>query len=87
MGSSPPARDQLADEELARFLRALYGRSPAGLLVELRIRRARGMTQRFVPIAGLEVVERMVRQCAIETDVYVGVLPRRREAGTRLDRA
>ena len=87
MGSSPPARDQLADEELARFLRALYGRAPAGLLVELRIRRAGGMTQRFVPIAGLEVVERMVRQCAIETDVFVGVLPRRREAGTRLDLA
>jgi hypothetical protein len=87
MGSSPAAGDQLVDEELLTFLRALYGRAPAGSFVELRIRRARGMTQRFVPVTRLEAVEAIVHERATATDVYVGVLPRRRKAGTRDDLA
>ena len=74
------------DEELQRFLEALYGQARPGLLVELRIKAAGGgMTQRFLPVDRLDEVRKALLQLAADTDVYVGVLPRWRARGARRD--
>jgi RNA polymerase sigma factor (sigma-70 family) len=67
------------------FLAALYGSAPSGSLVEVRFRTASGMGCRFDEVGRLDRVGEMVLSLAARTDVYVGVLPRRRRGGRRAD--
>ena len=43
------------------------------------------MRRHFFSVADLDVVEQTIAHRATKTDIYVGVLPRRRRAGTRND--
>lgn len=70
-----------------RYLRALFGRAPRGAYVELRCRSARGMDCTYWPAADLDAVERAIDTHAMRTDVYVGVLLRRSQGGSRGDLA
>lgn len=84
--STPPTRDGDSPlDPLASYLHALYGYARSGLLIELRIRHDAGMAQRFVPVDRLELVEQIATGRGPGTDVYVGVLPRWRAAGSRRD--
>jgi hypothetical protein len=69
----------------ALFARALYRSAPAGSLVEIRFRLAEGMGRRFVEIERLDRLVGTVLSLAARTDVYVGVVPRRRHGGGRRD--
>lgn len=83
---TPKSRD-----ELERYLAVLGGREPSGGLLELRFRRGPGhpMRQRFYPAARGRRVAETVLWLSQTSDVYVGVLPRRRRAGGKaaLERA
>lgn len=68
-----------------RYLVALFGAAPPGSFVELRCRYGTGMRQSFIHVADLEAVERATVAEAPTTDVFVGVLPRRRRGGRRAD--
>jgi len=67
------------------FLAALYRSAPSGSLVEVRFRTASGMGRRFHEVQRLDRVVDTVLTLAARTDVYVGVLPRRRRGGGRAD--
>ena len=74
-------------EALAPWLNALFGAERAGAFVEVRHRltdRA-GMGQRFFSLAPGDTTALLdhILTLGQETDVYLGVAPRRREAGTR----
>lgn len=68
-----------------RFLVALYRSAPAGSLVEVRYSVASGMRQRFGRVEEIEGVVDEVAGRARSTDVFVGVVPRRRRGGRRDD--
>jgi hypothetical protein len=69
--------------QLAAHLRALFAAAGPGELVELRWRRPGGMGQRFYRPSNLAALYRSVGWLVGETDVYLGVAPRRRRAGGR----
>ena len=68
-----------------RFLAALYRSAPAGSLVEVRYSVASGMRQWFGRVEAIEGVVDEVAGRARSTDVFVGVVPRRRRGGRRDD--
>jgi CHC2 zinc finger/RepB DNA-primase from phage plasmid len=68
-----------------RFLAALYRLAPAGALVEVRFSVASGMARRFLCVAEIDGVVDAVAGLARWTDVFVGVVPRRRRGGRRED--
>jgi hypothetical protein len=59
--------------------------SDYGALVELRLRNSRGMGQYFGDVGQLRRVEARIAELARTTDVFVGVVPRRRRGGGRAD--
>jgi hypothetical protein len=69
----------------ALFAGALYRLAPAGSLVEIRFRVGEGMGRRFVEVDRLGRLVGTVLSLAARTDVYVGVIPRRRRGGGRRD--
>jgi len=78
-------------QQLERYLTVLAGREPTGGLLELRFRRGPGrpMRQRFYPAERLRRAAETALWLSQTSDVYVGVLPRRRRAGGKaaLERA
>jgi hypothetical protein len=68
-----------------RYAGALFGSAPRGSLVEVRFRVPLGMGQRFHSVARLDLLVESILQLSRRTDVYVGVLPRRRRGGGRAD--
>lgn len=68
-----------------RFLAALYRSASAGSFVEVRFSVASGMSRRFHDVADLESVVDAVAGLARWTDVFMGVVPRRRRGGRRAD--
>ncbi len=73
------------DTALVHSLDALYRDAPSGSLVELRFRTGGGMGRRFHRADRLDIVAVSIERLAPQTDVYVGVLPRRRRSGGRAD--
>ena len=74
------------DREAARrYADALFGRAPRGALVEVRFRVPLGMGQRFHSASLLDRLVESIVALSARTDVYVGVLPRRRRGGGRGD--
>jgi hypothetical protein len=69
------------------FLDALYGDAPASALIEMRWRAGAGMRRRFFGVGARCYVAGAICDLATTTDVYVGVLPRRRPGGGRADLA
>jgi len=80
-GGSTPGEPHAAQ----LFLAALYRSALAGSLVEIRFRTTSGMARRFHQVERLDRVAEIVRTLAARTDVYVGVLARRRRGGGRAD--
>lgn len=68
-----------------RYASALFGRAPDGALVEVRFRVPSGMGQRFHSLSPLGHVVESIGALSARTDVYIGVLPRRRRGGGRAD--
>ena len=71
--------------EAGLFIEALYRSAPCGSLVEVRFRTASGMGQRFHSVSRLDRLVESLLALSACTDVYVGVLPRRRRGGGRAD--
>jgi CHC2 zinc finger/RepB DNA-primase from phage plasmid len=71
--------------EAGLFIEALYRSAPCGSLVEVRFRTASGMGQRFHSVSRLDRLVESLLALSACTDVYVGVLPRRRRRGGRAD--
>ena len=69
----------------ALFAGSLYRSAPAGSLVEVRFRRSDGMGRRFVEVDRLDLLVGTVLSLAARTDIFVGVVPRRRHGGGRRD--
>lgn len=69
--------------ELQRYLGTLYARAPLDSYVEVRWRTANGMAQEFLLVAELHRAQRAIAGRGESTDVYVGVIPRRRRSGGR----
>ncbi len=67
------------------FVGALYRSAPSDSLVEVRFRVGSGMGRRFVDVAGRDGVVEAIVSLADRTDVFVGVVPRRRRGGGRAD--
>lgn len=78
----PPPRSRSAT---MRYLSVLFAGAPAGAYIEVRWRANAGMARTFVPIAEHQRVEGLITQHAPSTDLYVGVIPRRRHRGGRDD--
>jgi hypothetical protein len=70
---------------IEHFLATLYADGPAGSFVEVRYRRGQGMRQAFFGVEALGDVASMIRQRSAYTDVYMGIIPRRRRGGGRDD--
>ena len=70
-------------EDLDRYLRILAGDDPAGRLIEIRSTIPDGMRQTFTPATRPELAAKTITRLAARTDVYVGVLLRRRRGGGR----
>jgi len=68
-----------------RFVEALFASAPVASFVEVRFRCAGGMGQSFHRVHAMEHVVAEVMRRAQRTDVFVGVLPRRRRGGSRRD--
>jgi len=68
-----------------RYVGALFGGAPDGALVEVRFRVPSGMGQRFHSVSLLGRLVESIVALSARTDVYVGVLPRRRRGGGRAD--
>lgn len=78
--------DWSADRAAAcRYADALFGRAPRGALVEVRFRVPLGMGQRFHSASLLGRLVESILALSARTDVYVGVLARRRPGGGRGD--
>ncbi len=67
------------------FLAALHRRAPERTLVEVRFRTEAGMGRFFGPVNRLDLTAKQIVALAASTDVYVGVIPRRRRGGGRED--
>ncbi len=73
-----------APEDLARYLRVLAGTDPTGRLIEIRSALAGGgMRQTFTPATQPQLAADTITRLAAHTDVYIGVLLRRRRGGGR----
>ena len=70
-------------EDLDRYLRILAGDDAAGRLIEIRSTIPNGMRQTFTPATRPELAAKTITRLAARTDVYVGVLLRRRRGGGR----
>ena len=68
-----------------RYVEGLFGSAPVGGLVEVRVRVASGMRQRFFPADASSTVVDAVLAFAERTDAFVGVLPRVRRRGRLQD--
>jgi hypothetical protein len=68
-----------------RYAGALFGAAPPGSLVEVRFRVPSGMGQLFHGASRLDRLVDSIVALSAQTDVYVGVLPRRRRGGGRAD--
>lgn len=68
-----------------RYADALFGRAPRGSLVEVRFRVRSGMGQLFHSASRLDRLVESILALSAHTDVYVGVLARRRRGGGRAD--
>jgi CHC2 zinc finger/RepB DNA-primase N-terminal domain len=68
-----------------RYAGALFGSGPREALVEVRFRVPWGMGQRFHSLSRLDRLVESILVLSARTDVYVGVLPRRRRSGGRAD--
>jgi hypothetical protein len=68
-----------------KYAGALFGSAPRGALVEVRFRVPSGMGQRFHSVSLLDRLVCSIAVLSARTDVYVGVLPRRRRGGGRDD--
>lgn len=70
---------------LVAYLRLLFADAPSSAYIEVRVATRRGMLQRFVsaaqPLAAARTIEAFTRH----SEVYVGVLPRRRRGGGQHD--
>lgn len=74
------------DRQLAarQFMDALYGAEPSGSLIEVRRTRDRGgMAQRWFGVREVEQALDHIWAVGFRHDVYVGVAPRTRRAGSR----
>lgn len=71
--------------QIRLFLSALFDGVAAGALVELRFRNGSGMGQFFCPVEQLLRAEGRIAELARTTDVFVGVIARRRRSGGRGD--
>ena len=70
--------------DLHRYLRILAGANPAGRLIEIRSATEHGaMRQTFTPATRPQLAAKTITRLAARTDVYVGVLLRRRRGGGR----
>jgi hypothetical protein len=85
VGDRRAARRTAGDRSPAPFLAALFEGEPRGSLVELRYRSGTGMRRAFYGADRLDAVAAEIRWRTPRTDVYVGVLPRRRRGGGRDD--
>jgi hypothetical protein len=71
-------------DDLHRYLLILAGANPAGQLIEIRSATSHGgMRQTFTPATRPDLAAGTITRLAGHTDVYVGVLLRRRRAGGR----
>jgi hypothetical protein len=68
-----------------RYAGSLFGRAPRGAVVEVRFRVPLGMGQRFHSVSRVDRLVESILALSARTDVYVGVLPRRRRGGGRAD--
>jgi hypothetical protein len=70
--------------DLDRYLQVLAGLTPTGRLIEIRsANRAGTMRQTFTPATRPDFAANTITRLAAHTDVYVGVLLRRRRSGGR----
>ena len=72
-------------EAAVLYVSALFGWAPTGALVEVRFRVPSGMAQRFHSASRLDRLVESIVVLSARTDVYVGVLARRRRGGGRAD--
>lgn len=72
-------------DPIRRYLVALFAAAPSGSLIELRWRSGNGMDHAFLSVDALDDFADGVEWLAAGTDVYVGLLPRRRPGGGRDD--
>jgi len=70
-------------KDLDRYLSILAGDDPARRLIEIRSTTPDGMRQTFTPATRPELAAKTITRLAARTDVYVGVLLRRRRGGGR----
>jgi len=70
-------------KDLDRYLSILAGDDPARRLIEIRSTTPDGMRQTFTPATRPELAAKTITRLAARTDVYVGVLLRRRRHGGR----
>lgn len=78
--------EQNVDRAAARrYAGALFGSAPRESLVEVRFRVPLGMGQRFHSVSRVDLLVESILVLSQRTEVYVGVLPRRRRAGGRAD--
>lgn len=68
-----------------RFLETLYAGAPVGSFIELRYRSGSGMGRAFYDASRLNAVAATITERSSHTDVFVGVIPRRRRGGGRDD--
>src|SRR5438270_13753907 len=70
--------------DLDRYLQVVAGPSPTGGLIEIRSPNPAGtMRQTFTPATRPDLAANTITRLAAHTDVYVGVLLRRRRSGGR----
>ncbi len=74
-----------SNSDCLRYLAALFTDAPHDSCIEVRVRVPGGMRARFFSAVDLRVVGSYIQPSASNADVYVGVLPRRRNGGTRAD--
>ena len=67
------------------YLEALFGSTQHGPLVEVRFRVPSGMGRRFHSVSRLDRIVDSIETLSEHTEVFVGVLPRRRRRGSGTD--
>jgi hypothetical protein len=67
------------------FIATLYAEAPIGSFIELRYRSTAGMRRAFSEVDRLNEVVAMITERSPHTDVFLGVIPRRRRGGGRDD--
>jgi hypothetical protein len=78
-GSDRPQARETRDAQ--RYLHALFGREPGTSLIEVRHRYRSGMRQAFLPASDTHAAAHAIVRLGLNSDVYVGVAPRRRRGG------